>query len=742
MAISYISSASGTNTATLGTHTTGDLILVFAFRDGNTTAPSLPAGFTSIQASGASSCSARMGWKIAASGSETVGTWTNATSVIAAVYRGTDGVGGSAITGGSSTVLTFPAVTMLVTNGTSWVVGGVGHRSTNVAIETAPSGMTNRISVADATDEAALHDTNGGVNNQSKIHNFYANGNVVLANSLVVTDNVSVTTGVFSGNGSALTDLPVANITGLGNIATINLDGNASNALLGDGSFGPVEVTSNIISNGTSNVNIATSGGNITVGVGGTANTVVFASTTTTINTPIRTANTVIVGNGSGNTSYAVTRGDVAIGYQSGTGTQAGDPSIAVGFQSGNVQQNQGAVAIGFKSGRSQGDASIGIGYQAGESQGSYSVAIGLFAGQTNQQGSGVAIGNQAGKSTQGAGAVAIGVNAGMTSQGANSIAIGQTAGPASMFANGISIGTTAKVSTTAPSIAIGAGANANGQYSVVLGDTAKATGNYAISIGSQAGGSTITPGSAYGISVGASAGFAGQGANTIAIGTSAAEQSQNAYSIAIGFKSGQNNQGANAISIGANAGFLNQANNTIILNATGANLNMTTANTFTVKPVRNANASNVLYYDNSTGEITYSTATSGVLAGTATGNISMSTYNLQLRTYQETYYDAGTVSGFGSIIFDAQNGTMQRFTFTGPGNKNVLVANMANCTAGSSYTWIINNTTASNTLGTSDFYWAGGDKTITASGLSIISVFTPDGTTFYGSIVKGFAVV
>lgn len=167
MAISRISSATGTNTATLGTHAAGDLILVFAYRDGNTTAPSLASGFTNIQASGSNTNSARMGWKIAASGSETVGTWTNATSVIAVVYRGADGIGGSAITGGASTTISYPALTMQVTDGSSWVVGAAGHRSTNVAIETAPSGMTNVTSVSDATDEAAWHDTNAGVTSWS-----------------------------------------------------------------------------------------------------------------------------------------------------------------------------------------------------------------------------------------------------------------------------------------------------------------------------------------------------------------------------------------------------------------------------------------------------------------------------------------------------------------------------------------------------------------------------------------------
>ena len=45
--------------------------------------------------------------------------------------------------------------------------------------------------------------------------------------------------------------------------------------------------------------------------------------------------------------------------------------------------------------------------------------------------------------------------------------------------------------------------------------------------------------------------------------------------------------QGAYAVAVGFQAGLTSQANNSIILNATGANLNQTTANTFTVKPVR-----------------------------------------------------------------------------------------------------------------------------------------------------------
>lgn len=76
-----------------------------------------------------------------------------------------------------------------------------------------------------------------------------ANANVVYANFLY-------------GDGSNISNLPV------GNIASINLDGNASNALLGDGTFGPVEVTGSGIANGSSSVNIPVANGNITLTAG------------------------------------------------------------------------------------------------------------------------------------------------------------------------------------------------------------------------------------------------------------------------------------------------------------------------------------------------------------------------------------------------------------------------------------------------------------------------------------------
>lgn len=160
MAITRIGFATGTTSCTLPTHQAGDLILIFAYRDGNTTAPSLPAGYWNITNNGANTNSMRVGYRIAPSAGTSSGTWTNATSVIAVVYRGAR-VGTFAVGGAASTTVNYPAITLLKSDNTSWVVSGAGHRSIDTSIEAAPSGMTNVNSVLDATDELAVHDTNG-----------------------------------------------------------------------------------------------------------------------------------------------------------------------------------------------------------------------------------------------------------------------------------------------------------------------------------------------------------------------------------------------------------------------------------------------------------------------------------------------------------------------------------------------------------------------------------------------------
>lgn len=170
MAISYVGQAVGTTSATLPTHKAGDVILAFAYRDGNTTAPTLPTGWTNIANAGANTNSARLAYRVATAAGTASGTWTNATSVVFQVYRGValnNPIGGFAAGGAASTSVAYNTFTLTDTGGTSWVVGFSGHRSTDTNLQNAPTGMTARSNVVDATDEAAGHDTNGPVSSWS-----------------------------------------------------------------------------------------------------------------------------------------------------------------------------------------------------------------------------------------------------------------------------------------------------------------------------------------------------------------------------------------------------------------------------------------------------------------------------------------------------------------------------------------------------------------------------------------------
>ena len=164
MAVSYVGSqAAEAATVTIPAHQINDIILIFAFRDGSTTQPTLPSDFTSVATQAGTSCCGRLGVKIADTTSETSGTWTSATNLVCHVYRGSAGVGAVGVTAAASTTFTYPTLTMQKTDSTSWVAGFAGHRSVDGAVGTAPTGMTNRTNLAGATADAGSHDTNGGV---------------------------------------------------------------------------------------------------------------------------------------------------------------------------------------------------------------------------------------------------------------------------------------------------------------------------------------------------------------------------------------------------------------------------------------------------------------------------------------------------------------------------------------------------------------------------------------------------
>ena len=171
MALSFISGvAEGFgDSVTLGTHASGDIIIICAWRENNATAPSLPSGFTNIVDGGNSDISSRIGYKIATSSSEGSGTWTNATGLVALVHRGQHAspIGANSTANGSGTTLTYPALTLGVGDGTSWVIAFGGHKWGGAATLDTPSGMTSRASDTGGQMTPAGFDTNGGVSSWS-----------------------------------------------------------------------------------------------------------------------------------------------------------------------------------------------------------------------------------------------------------------------------------------------------------------------------------------------------------------------------------------------------------------------------------------------------------------------------------------------------------------------------------------------------------------------------------------------
>jgi hypothetical protein len=158
-------SASG-NSITIPLHEVGDLLVIFAYRENSNTVPSLPSGWTNIASGGGSNNSSRLAYRVATATNDPSGTWSNANGLVAHVYRGqstSTPVGGNSSLGGGGSVVTYPALSMVQTNSSSWVTGFAGRRSGGTTIQSAPNQMINRTSFSGNNIGIAGHDTNSGV---------------------------------------------------------------------------------------------------------------------------------------------------------------------------------------------------------------------------------------------------------------------------------------------------------------------------------------------------------------------------------------------------------------------------------------------------------------------------------------------------------------------------------------------------------------------------------------------------
>jgi hypothetical protein len=226
------------------------------------------------------------------------------------------------------------------TGGVFTYVTGDGANLTNV-----PAGAAT--SITDGTSNVDIPTTDGnvtvGVGGTADVL-------IVTSTGVNVTGTLN-TTGIITGDAGGISNVVYANVTGtptLGNISTINIDGNVSNVLRGDGTFAADADTaygdSNVVTllNAFGSNTITTTG--LITGDGGGISNVVAANISGTINlaTFAGTANAVAGANVSGEVGFAAVANSVTLANVSGAGNIA---SINIDGEAGNVLYGNGAFA-------------------------------------------------------------------------------------------------------------------------------------------------------------------------------------------------------------------------------------------------------------------------------------------------------------------------------------------------------------------------------------------------------------
>ena len=137
-------------------------------------------------------------------------------------------------------------------------------------------------------------------------------------------------------------------------------------------------------------------------------------------------------------------------------------------------------------------------------------------------------------------------------------------------------------------------------------------------------------------VHLGSFAGKLNQSSGAIALGYRAGQTNQAHAAVAIGAEAGASQQGTYAIAIGAFAGQTQQHERSIVLNASGTALTTLNQEACYVKPVRVSTASEILYYNAGSGEVTR-------------GDPTFSDITLATRTY--AYFQARDAV-FGKFMF------------------------------------------------------------------------------------------
>lgn len=158
--ISYVNSSTTQGTSiSIPSHQAGDLLFMLGMRDGNNTAPSVPAGWTELHRGGNNNQAMTLAYRIAPSSGTSSGTWSNANRLVAAVYRsgrGFDSVTVAGVNSGNNQTVNYPAATadehLVIRAGTAQLAGNF--------LSNTPSGFTQRGGNAN-NNPARIMDSNG-----------------------------------------------------------------------------------------------------------------------------------------------------------------------------------------------------------------------------------------------------------------------------------------------------------------------------------------------------------------------------------------------------------------------------------------------------------------------------------------------------------------------------------------------------------------------------------------------------
>jgi hypothetical protein len=253
--------------------------------------------------------------------------------------------------------------------------GGISGSNTQVQFNDAGAfGASANFTFDKATNTLTANYFSGNGSNLSAIAGANVTGqvgNALVAGTVYTNAQPNITsTGTLSG----LTATGTINLTGasnvsLGPVANVHITGGTSGQYLktdGSGTLSWGTVDTDTLANGTSNVDIATSGGNVTVGVGGTANVAIFTTTGANITGVLNVTGNVTAANADlGNlvtANYYTGNGSLLTGVvaaTAGTVTTGAQPNItSVGTLtsltvSGNATIGNASITGGILSARS-----------------------------------------------------------------------------------------------------------------------------------------------------------------------------------------------------------------------------------------------------------------------------------------------------------------------------------------------------------------------------------------------------